>query len=337
MPRRELPAGAWNAFLHAESPAIERALEEMLPAATESPRRLHRAMRYSVFPGGKRIRPALAVLGFYSAGGRTAGGRTAGGRTAGGRSLRGGLAHRLGGAIELIHTFSLIHDDLPCMDDDDFRRGRLSCHRKFGEAIAVLAGDALQVLAFEALAGLPLVVDRRLAVLREISHAVGTRGVIGGQVEDLESEGRRISEAKLAQMHARKTGALLRASLVSGALAAGAPRDRVESLSTFGTEFGLLFQIVDDILNEVGSYSALGRRRGGDRQNGKATYLSVLGPDRTRTRLRRQVLASRAAAPSGAATGGRTRAVFLDLIDTVVGRLPSDWSEPGLAPSGGSA
>ncbi len=327
MPRRELPAGAWSAFLQTESPAIERALEEMLPASTESPRRLHRAMRYSVFPGGKRIRPALAVLGFYSAGGRSAGGR----------NMRGGLAHRLGGAIELIHTFSLIHDDLPCMDDDDFRRGRLSSHRKFGEAIAVLAGDALQVLAFEALAGLPLAVDRRLAVLREISHAVGTRGVIGGQVEDLESEGRRISETKLAQMHARKTGALLRASLVSGALAAGAPRDRVESLANFGGEFGLLFQIVDDILNEVGSYSALGRRRGGDRQNGKATYLSVLGPDRTRVRLRRQVLASRGAAPPASSIGGRLRAVFLDLIDAVVGRLPQEWSESALATPGSPA
>ena len=184
--------------------AIEAALDAALPAESEKPRACTARCATRSSPGGKRIRPALGALGFRLGGGRGDGGA------------------RLGAAIELIHTFSLIHDDLPCMDDDDYRRGRLTCHRKFGEAVAVLAGDGLQVLAFEVLATLPASAERRLRVLHEITRAVGHAGVIGGQVVDIESEGRRISPASLRWMHERKTGALLRASLVSGAILAGA-------------------------------------------------------------------------------------------------------------------
>lgn len=307
------PAGREFArWLESVTPSIERALEAALPEARLDPRRLHRALRYMIFPGGKRIRPALALLGHETAGGRPA------------------EALQLAAALELIHTFSLIHDDLPCMDDDDFRRGRLSCHRKFGEAIAVLAGDAMQVLAFEILARLPASPGRRLRVLEEITRAVGTRGVIGGQVVDIESEGRRISEARLRDMHERKTAALLRAALVSGAILAGAKPRLLEALTRFGDRFGLLFQVVDDVLNEVGSYEALGRRRGGDRQHGKATYPAILGETRTRTRLRELLLAAASEVP----TSGPLRRRYLGLLEAVVIRLPEAWSRPALVGAG---
>ncbi len=313
MPRADLSLiPVWSQWLEKEGRAIERALGDILPAKNLPPERLHRALRYAIFPGGKRIRPALCVLGFRSAGGR------------------GALASRLGAAIELIHTFSLIHDDLPCMDDDDFRRGRLSTHRKFGEAIGVLAGDALQVLAFEVMSELSVSAERRLSVLSEITRAVGTLGVIGGQVDDLESEGKRIAEARLRRMHERKTAALLRASLVSGALLAGVDAAHRRELDRFGDNFGLLFQVVDDVLNEVGSYEALGRRRGGDRAHGKATYPAILGVRKTRLRLRELVVASRASIPARKQrTLGPT--LYEGLIQTVVGRLPNDWSAPALA------
>jgi len=302
----------WSRWSTREGGAIEKALGAILPNPDLPPERLHRALRYAVFPGGKRIRPALCVLGYRSAGGR------------------GNLAARLGAAIELIHTFSLIHDDLPCMDDDDFRRGRLSTHRKFGEAIGVLAGDALQVLAFEVMSELKTPAERRLAVLREVTRAVGTTGVIGGQVDDLESEGKRISETKLERMHQRKTAELLRGSLVSGALLAGVDTAHEKELRRFGDRFGLLFQVVDDVLNEVGSYEALGRRRGGDRAHGKATYPAILGAEKTRQRLRRLVVESRAAIPSRRRNGIGPD-LYEGLLQTVVGRLPRDWSGPSLS------
>lgn len=293
---------AWGAWLDEVGPLIEAALDEALPAESEKPRSVHRAMRYSVFSGGKRIRPALGALGFRLGGGRGDGGA------------------RLGAAIELIHTFSLIHDDLPCMDDDDYRRGRLTCHRKFGEAVAVLAGDGLQVLAFEMLASLPASAERRLRVLWEITRAVGTAGVIGGQVVDIESEGRRISPASLRWMHERKTGMLLRASLVSGAMLAGARPALTERLARFGAAFGLLFQITDDLLDVHGSYRTLGRRRGRDRVRGKATYPAILGRDRTRLALADAVEEALSLVP----VEGKSGEIFTDLVGMVVGRLPDD-------------
>jgi geranylgeranyl diphosphate synthase type II len=270
-------------------------------------------MRHSVFPGGKRIRPGLVLLGFETAGGR------------------GGAGPLLGSAIELLHTFSLIHDDLPCMDDDELRRGRPTCHAKYGEAIAVLAGDALQVLAFQTIADLPVASEMRLRVLSEITAAVGTAGVIGGQVVDLESEQKKIRPETLRWIHARKTGELLRASLVSGAIIAGADERSLRQFGEFGTRFGLLFQIVDDLLDEVGSSGALGRTRGRDRENGKATYPSILGLPRSRRALIESVAACREAIPSG-----RNARLFGSLIDAVVVRLPESWSEPLWASTNGN-
>lgn len=301
--------GRWLAFLDRESTRMERALDAALPAADAEPKRLHRAMRYMIFPGGKRIRPALAVLGFRASGGR------------------GSAGHRVGAAIEILHTFSLIHDDLPCMDDDDFRRGRLSCHRKFGEAIAVLAGDALQVVAFEHLATLPVAPDRRLRALAAVTRAVGTLGVLGGQVSDLESEGRRISESALRSMHSRKTAALITAALVGGAEAGGGDPSLIRALTAFGSRFGLLFQIVDDVLNEVGTYEVLGRKRGGDRAKAKATYPSILGEKRTRERMHASAVAAVRAVPRGV----RDADLYRGVIVHVLSRLPASWSAPAIA------
>lgn len=297
------PSSAWNAWLESIGPPIENALDQTLPSVKEKPYSVHRAMRYAVFPGGKRIRPALAALGFDIAGGKGEGGV------------------ELGAAIELIHTYSLIHDDLPCMDDDDYRRGRLSCHRKFGEAVAVLAGDALHVLAFEKIASLPGPAGRKLAVLHEIAQAVGTFGVIGGQVVDIESEGRKISAATLRLMHERKTGALIRCSMTGGALLAGGSKPLLRRLGEFGDSFGLLFQIVDDLLSEFGSYKVLGRRRGRDRVRGKATYPSILGSPKTRACLQAALEESLSRIPAG----GKRGEILTDLIGAVVARLPEEW------------
>jgi len=310
VPSRQQSAGAWGAWWQKVSPGIEAALNDILPPESQAPPSVHRAMRYSVFSGGKRIRPALAALGFHLAGGR------------------GDAGLRLGAALELIHTFSLIHDDLPCMDDDDFRRGRLSCHRKFGEAVAVLAGDGLQVLAFEALARLPAPPARRLRVLTEITQAVGTAGVIGGQVVDIESEGKRISPARLVWMHERKTGALLRCTLTSGGLLGGMSPALLRRMAAFGSAFGLLFQVVDDLLDELGSYRALGRRRGRDRVRGKATYPSILGLEKSRVRLGAAVEESLSLIP----VDGPAGEIFVDLIGVVVGRLPGEWLEGNARP-----
>ena len=295
--------GAWSVWQAKVGPGVDRILDEALPPSTEKPTSIHRAMRHAVFPGGKRIRPALAALGYEAAGGR------------------GDAGLRLGAAIELIHTFSLIHDDLPAMDDDDYRRGRLTVHRKFGEAVGVLAGDALQVIAFEQLARLPVPPARRLRVLEEITAAAGTRGVIGGQVVDIESEGRKIPFRTLRWMHERKTGALLRAALCSGALLAGGRKGLFDGLAEFGAAFGLLFQITDDLMDEVGSYRHLGRRRGRDRVRGKATYPTVLGRDRSRIALAGEFEQALTRIP----LEGEAGETLVDLIGLVVGRLPDRW------------
>ena len=289
---------AWTIWLDGESPSIERVF-------------WGNDLRYAVFPGGKRIRPGLAVLGFRSEGGEADGGA------------------RLGAAIELLHTFSLIHDDLPCMDNDDLRRGRPTVHKEFDEATAVLAGDALQVVAFDQIARLPGSAEARVRVLTLITEAVGTAGVIGGQVVDIESEGQEISAQRLRWIHRRKTGALLRASLVGGAVLGGANEERVQQLTEFGEAFGLLFQIVDDVLNEVGDFQSLGREKGGDRKKGKATYPSVLGEDGTRRALQAAFRRCRETVPVSRGRAG----IYHGLLETVVVRLPRDWSGALLAES----
>ncbi len=252
---------------------VETCLDTLLPPEEAEPPTIHRAMRYSIFAGGKRIRPALVVASGEGVGGD-----------------RGTLVH-LGAAIEMIHTYSLIHDDLPALDNDDLRRGRPTCHKVFGEAMAILAGDALMTCSYQALGRLPDVSDRaRLAVIREIASATGTRdGMIGGQVVDLESEGKTIGPEVLDYIHRSKTGALLTACARCGALAAGAGPGELESLTRYGRNVGLAFQVVDDILDITASSERLGKTAGKDQKVKKATYPALYGIDASNAKARELV------------------------------------------------
>jgi len=240
---------------------INRKLERLLPPASKPPQTIHRAMRYAVLGGGKRIRPILCL------------------ETAAALGERSGAVEALAGAIEFIHTYSLIHDDLPALDNDDLRRGRLTCHRKFGEAMAILAGDALLTLAFETLARMRRPSPGpRLEIIRELAAAAGTRsGMIAGQVADLEAEGRKVSARQVQTIHRAKTGALIRASVRTAALAAGARGRSLQHLTRFGERLGLAFQIVDDILDVRSTSRRLGKRAHKDAGRRKATYPSVHG------------------------------------------------------------
>jgi geranylgeranyl diphosphate synthase type II len=240
---------------------LEKHLDRLLPPEDAPPASLHRAMRYSVLSGGKRLRPILCLETVAALTDRTAG------------------AEDLACAIEFIHTYSLIHDDLPALDNDDLRRGRPTCHKKFGEAVAILAGDALLTLAFEILGRMhrpePF---RRTQILRELAAAAGTRGgMIAGQVADLEAEGKKISAKQLDFIHRAKTGALLRAAVRSGALFAGARGRPFEHLSLYGEKLGLAFQVVDDLLDVRGSSHRLGKTAHKDAHRQKATYPALHG------------------------------------------------------------
>ncbi len=246
---------------------VDAALERWLPAQTERPPAVHEAMRYSVFAGGKRLRPLLALLAAEAAGGKA----------------EDALA--VAAALEMIHTYSLIHDDLPAMDDDDLRRGRPTCHKVHGEAMAILAGDALLTRAFEILAepGAPTTTAvRRLQIIAEIAGAVGSLGMVGGQAMDIAAEGRPIDLDTLRYLHAHKTGALIRASIRAGALAGGATGPVLEALTRYGERLGLAFQIVDDILDVEGDTAEMGKTAGSDVRKQKATYPSIVGMDASR-------------------------------------------------------
>ncbi|MBI4011861.1 MAG: polyprenyl synthetase family protein [Candidatus Rokubacteria bacterium] len=238
--------------------AVDEALERRLPPATAYPPAIHEAMRYSVFAGGKRLRPVLVIAGAEVAGGRMAD------------------VMPTACAFELIHTYSLIHDDLPAMDDDDYRRGRPTSHKVFGEAMAILAGDALLTHALGlvadnfALGKAPAEAFPR--VLTEITAAAGTPGMIGGQVVDIQSEGCPVSAETLEYIHTHKTGALIRAALRTGVLLAGGSEAVLEALTAYGERLGLVFQIVDDILDVEGSLETLGKTAGSDRRKKKVTY-----------------------------------------------------------------
>jgi geranylgeranyl diphosphate synthase, type II len=254
-----------QAFFEQDRLAVDAALERFLPPDTTPPPSIHAAMRYSVFAGGKRIRPILCL------------------ETARIFASDLGPVFHPACAIEFIHTYSLIHDDLPALDNDDLRRGKPTCHKKFGEAIAILAGDALLTLAFETIAAAPVEPPRRVAMVSEIASAAGTvNGMVGGQVADLEAEGRRIAPEMLEYIHRSKTAALIRASVASGALCAGAPDDDVERLRRFGDAIGWLFQITDDILDVEESSAALGKTAGKDLAQQKATYPAIHGLERSR-------------------------------------------------------
>jgi len=237
------------------------ALERLLPSATQHPTSIHRAMRHSVFAGGKRLRPILCI----EAGRMVAG------------SLPTGI-EELGAALEMLHTYSLIHDDLPALDNDDLRRGRPTCHKAFGEAIAILAGDALQTQAYEVLARLRCPATARVRIIEEIARGTGTiDGMIGGQVVDLEAEHSKPDLKMLEYIHRSKTAALITASVVSGGLYAGGNDDVVDKLRAFGHSIGLAFQIVDDVLDVTQTSEQLGKTAGKDTAAEKATYPALFG------------------------------------------------------------
>ena len=253
-------------YLAAQQKRIEAALDRAVPPETEDPATLHRAMRYSLFSAGKRIRPLLAMAAADAVSDDPAGVEPA------------------ACSLELIHTYSLIHDDLPALDNDDLRRGRPTCHKVFGEAMAILAGDALLTLAFETLSNIhSLDAARRVVLVRELSQAAGTTGgMIGGQVKDLEGEGKFPAAHLLDSIHRAKTGALLRASVRLGAICASADRDQLEALTCFGEHIGLAFQIVDDLLDMEQSSEALGKTAGKDARQKKITFPAVYGVEQSR-------------------------------------------------------
>jgi len=244
---------------------VEKSLRETIPPSNTKPATIHRSMRYSLLAGGKRLRPILCCAAAEACGGST----------------RGAMPAAC--AVELVHTYSLIHDDLPCMDDDDLRRGRPTSHKVFGEGIAVLAGDALLTSAFAMLAtarpqGRYGVSD----LVTELAGAAGSRGLIAGQVADLEAEGKKPSEPSLYFIHAAKTGMLLRAALKLGAMCAGAQKSEVSALDRFGFALGLAFQVQDDILDVTQSAKKLGKTAGKDAAAGKMTFPSLYGLERSR-------------------------------------------------------
>jgi geranylgeranyl diphosphate synthase type II len=249
--------------------AVEPALDRALPPEDAWPETVHRAVRYSLFAGGKRIRPVLVL--------------------AAGEAVGGAREQVLpfACAVEMIHTYSLIHDDLPAMDDDDLRRGKPTLHKAFGEAIAILAGDALLTRAFHLLAEVPADLDetrlrRRVQATAELGEACGTTGLIGGQVMDLESEGRAIDALALERLHRAKTGALLSACVRGGALLGGATETELALLTRYAAAIGLAFQVVDDVLDATEGADRLGKTAGKDEAAGKATYVSIHGLDRAR-------------------------------------------------------
>jgi geranylgeranyl diphosphate synthase type II len=260
-------SGEFRTYLEERRGVVDAALERFLCAVPERPERLVAAMRYSVFGGGKRLRPILALSAFDAVGGE------------------GDAVLAPACATELIHTYSLIHDDLPAMDDDDTRRGRPSCHVAFDEATAILAGDALLPLAFEIVAregGLRPSV--RAEIIGELASANGVRGMVAGQQADMDGEGSEATVDAVELIHIRKTARPLRASVIVGALAGGAPAPVLDALSDFGDAMGLAFQIADDLLDETGTAGEMGKAVGKDRQRGKLTYPAAAGIEGARRR-----------------------------------------------------
>lgn len=283
-----------SGFLHAVAAEAEERLRELLDTCRppEVPPRLREAMAYAVLEGGKRLRPALCVGACAAVGADP------------GRAWPGALA------VELVHSYSLIHDDLPTLDNDDERRGRPTCHRVFGEALALLAGDALQALAFFVLAralDAGEEAGRVAQALRELAEAAGPGGLVGGQVDDVEAEGRELDLSALEAIHRRKTGALFRASVRIGGILGGGSGEQLEALTRYGEELGLAFQIADDILDEAEER---------DKGKGKATYPGLVG----RTEARRLAREAAGRAKEAVTVFGGAAAPLLELADLVVGR-----------------
>jgi geranylgeranyl diphosphate synthase type II len=260
-----------KAYLESRRALVEAALERVLPPESAPPTTVHRAMRYSVLAPGKRLRPILVVAGAEAVGGHAE------------------QVLDTACALELIHAYSLIHDDLPAMDDDDYRRGRLTSHKVFGEAMAILAGDALLTLAFRLIAtNAAARADAAIVgrVVAEVADAAGTGGMVGGQVVDIESEGKTISAEMLDYIHLHKTAALIRVALRVGAVLAGGRAEQVDAISGAGQALGLAFQIVDDILDVEGNLAELGKTAGSDERKQKATYPSLHGLPASKARAR---------------------------------------------------
>ncbi len=257
-------------YLAKKKDVVDKCLEKLIPPAKTFPPALHEAMRYSLFAGGKRVRPILALAAAESLGAKT------------------NELLPVAAALELIHTYSLIHDDLPAMDNDDFRRGRPTCHRVYGEALAILAGDGLLNMAFEVLSdprrlkGIPA--QRLLTITKEIAAASGVFGMIGGQVVDIQSEGKEIDFPTLEYIHTHKTGALIRSSVRVGALYAKAGKRQFAALTRYGELIGLAFQIADDLLDITGKQEETGKDVGSDLKKGKKTFPSFYGLEESRRR-----------------------------------------------------
>ena len=272
LPRDSAGHAAFGALLESWRTRIERALAARLPEASAVPTRLHEAMRYSVLGGGKRVRPALLFA------------------TARAVGLPEEEVEAAACAIELVHVYSLVHDDLPAMDDDDLRRGRPTCHKAYDEATAILVGDALQPLAFQLLAtdaALPAAPAIRLRLIELLADASGTFGMAGGQAIDLAVQGKRLDVSQVEEMHARKTGALIRASVLMAAVCAPTLEPRLfEALAAFASPIGLAFQIQDDLLDLLGDTSTLGKATGADSERAKPTHPAVIGIEPSQQRVR---------------------------------------------------
>jgi geranylgeranyl diphosphate synthase type II len=278
---------------------VDAELDRLVPTETTPPETIHRAMRYSLFAGGKRVRPILCIEAA--------------------RAVAGAADTVVSAAcaLELVHTYSLIHDDLPALDNDDYRRGKLTNHKVFGEAMAILAGDALLTLAFQVLAELDTLPERKNRLIAQLAAAAGTvGGMIGGQVADLEGENKPPEADLLETIHRAKTGALLRASLRMGAIFAGATAGQYDALSCYGEHIGLAFQIVDDILDVEESSEALGKTAGKDAQQHKITFPAVYGLEASRHMAEQECLrAHQALDPFGDAAFG-----LHELADLIVRR-----------------
>jgi len=288
-----------KSLLHEGAELTERTLEQLLPSVATVPVSIHGAMRHSVFAGGKRLRPVLAMQGAITIAG----------------ALPAGI-ERLGAALEMLHTYSLIHDDLPALDNDDLRRGKPTCHVAFGEAIAILAGDALQTRAFEVLAGLECPPAATVKIIGLIANAVGTiDGMIGGQVLDIESEHVKPTAELVNAIHRAKTGALIRVAVVAGGVYAGATEEDAARLDLFGRKAGLAFQIVDDVLDMTVDSAHLGKTAGKDQATEKATWPAVFGIEQSKRDAAQLVEEAYAAlAPYGSRADG-LKAIAHYLVD----------------------
>jgi geranylgeranyl diphosphate synthase type II len=283
-------------YLKEKSEQVNQALNDRIPSETTRPTKLHQAMRYSLFAGGKRFRPILCLASCEACGGDSE------------------QATNAACSLEILHTYTLIHDDLPAMDDDTLRRGKPTCHIAFDEATAILAGDALLTLAFEILS-----TDSKAGALcAELARSSGSCGVIGGQAEDLAAEGKKASADLVDYIHRNKTAALIRAACVMGAICADASEEMTEQLALYGENIGLAFQLADDLLDEVSTVEDLGKDIGSDRERGKMTYLSVHGAEKTRQDAEQLI---REAKQSLTALPAQTEALK-NLADMILSKLP---------------